>query len=68
MAQPVDDAGRRRQELRDSRLPLGRRGHPREVAATIAFLLSTAASYITAQQINVGGGLDQTVLPGPFSA
>jgi NAD(P)-dependent dehydrogenase (short-subunit alcohol dehydrogenase family) len=68
MAQPVDDAGRRRQELRDSRLPLGRRGHPREVAATIAFLLSTAASYITAQQINVGGGLDQTVLPGPLSA
>jgi NAD(P)-dependent dehydrogenase (short-subunit alcohol dehydrogenase family) len=66
MAQPLNEEDRRRQQLRDSKIPLRRRGYPHEVAAAIAFLLSPSAGYITAQEINVGGGLDQTVLPGPF--
>lgn len=39
---------------------LGRFGRPEEVAATIGFLLSPAAGYITASTIPVeGGGLSQ---------
>lgn len=38
-------------------IPLGRIGEPTEIAATIAFLLSPAASYITGQCIHVDGGL-----------
>ncbi|WP_027408753.1 elongation factor P 5-aminopentanone reductase [Anoxybacteroides tepidamans] len=37
-------------------IPLGRIGEPREVAKTVSFLLSEAASYITGQIINVNGG------------
>jgi len=36
--------------------PLGRFGHPREVATVIRFLLSDDSSYITGQTINVDGG------------
>ena len=36
---------------------LGRIGEPEEVAATIAFLASDDASYLTGQTINVSGGL-----------
>lgn len=36
---------------------LGRLGRPDEVAAAVVFLASDAASYITAQTINVNGGL-----------
>lgn len=39
------------------RVPLGRLGLPEEVAATIAFLLSAEAAYITGQAIPVDGGL-----------
>ena len=38
-------------------VPLGRYGRPEEVAATIAFLCSPAAAYITGQTIHVNGGL-----------
>jgi NAD(P)-dependent dehydrogenase (short-subunit alcohol dehydrogenase family) len=37
-------------------LPLGRIGQPAELAATIAFLLSPAAAYITGTVIRVDGG------------
>jgi 3-oxoacyl-[acyl-carrier protein] reductase len=39
------------------KVPLGRIGEPEEVAALIAFLVSTDASYITGQTIHVNGGL-----------
>lgn len=40
-----------------SRIPLGRTGLPTEVAATIEFLLSKDAGYITGQSLHVNGGL-----------
>ena len=39
------------------RHPLGRLGTPDEVAQAVVFLASDASSYITAQTINVNGGL-----------
>ncbi len=39
-------------------VPLGRLGTVDEVAATVAFLLSAEAGYITGQSIHVSGGLD----------
>jgi len=39
------------------RIPLGRAGHPDDVAAVAAFLASEDAAYVTGQAINVDGGL-----------
>ena len=39
------------------RIPLGRMGNVEEVAATVAFLASENASYITGQTLQVNGGL-----------
>ena len=51
-------------------LPLGRLGEPAELAATIAFLLSPAAAYITGTAIRVDGGygLNTTSLAGRATA
>jgi NAD(P)-dependent dehydrogenase (short-subunit alcohol dehydrogenase family) len=38
-----------------ARAPLGRLGSPDDIGATVAFLCSDAAGYITGQQINVNG-------------
>jgi NAD(P)-dependent dehydrogenase (short-subunit alcohol dehydrogenase family) len=37
--------------------PLGRMGQPGEIAATVSWLMSPAASYITGSDISVTGGL-----------
>jgi len=41
------------------KVPLKRFGQPEEVAATVAFLASQDASYITGVEINVDGGWGQ---------
>jgi NAD(P)-dependent dehydrogenase (short-subunit alcohol dehydrogenase family) len=43
-----------------SKVPMKRFGQPEEVAATVAFLASQDASYITGVEINVDGGLGQS--------
>lgn len=40
-----------------SQIPLGRLGAPEDVAATVAFLVSERAGYITGETIHVNGGL-----------
>ena len=40
-------------------VPMKRFGQPEEVAATVAFLASQDASYITGVEINVDGGYGQ---------
>ncbi|HEY2878135.1 glucose 1-dehydrogenase [Nocardioides sp.] len=42
------------------RLPAGRAGHPAELAATVVFLASDAAGYITGQTLAVDGGMTIT--------
>ena len=48
------------QERRDS-VPMARYGAAQEIAATVAFLLSDGAGYITGQSIRVDGGLIRSV-------
>ena len=40
-----------------SSIPLGRTGHPEEVAAAVAFLATDVAGYVTGQVLGVNGGL-----------
>jgi NAD(P)-dependent dehydrogenase (short-subunit alcohol dehydrogenase family) len=44
-----------------TRIPLKRYGKAEEIAATIAFLASDAAAYITGQNIRVDGGITRSV-------
>jgi NAD(P)-dependent dehydrogenase (short-subunit alcohol dehydrogenase family) len=45
------------------RIPLGRLGHPTDIAAAAAFLASDEASYITGQVIYVDGGITAQLYP-----
>jgi NAD(P)-dependent dehydrogenase (short-subunit alcohol dehydrogenase family) len=47
-------------ERRDS-VPMKRYGKAEEIAATIAFLVSDGAAYITGQNIRVDGGLMRSI-------
>ena len=49
-------------KLRESRVPLGRLGTAEDVAATVLFLGSDAASYVQGQTIAVDGGLTKAAL------
>ncbi len=49
-----------KQEFRD-RIPMERYGRSEEIAATIAFLASPGAGYITGQNIRVDGGMTRSV-------
>ena len=44
-------------ESQNQRNPSGRKGDPRELAATAVFLASPAAGYITGQTLAVDGGM-----------
>jgi NAD(P)-dependent dehydrogenase (short-subunit alcohol dehydrogenase family) len=48
-------------EERRRSVPMGRYGRSEEIAATIAFLASEGAGYITGQNIRVDGGLTRSV-------
>jgi NAD(P)-dependent dehydrogenase (short-subunit alcohol dehydrogenase family) len=37
-------------------IPMGRVGRPEEIATTVLWLCSSAASYVTGQSISVDGG------------
>ncbi|RDI61318.1 SDR family oxidoreductase [Nocardia pseudobrasiliensis] len=39
-------------------IPVGRAGHPDEIARAVAFLAADASSYITGQVWSVNGGID----------
>ena len=43
-----------------ARIPAGRKGDPGELAATVVFLASDAAGYITGQTLPVDGGMTIT--------
>jgi NAD(P)-dependent dehydrogenase (short-subunit alcohol dehydrogenase family) len=47
-------------ESQGERIPVGRKGDPRELAATAVFLASDAAGYITGQTLAVDGGMTIT--------
>ena len=44
-------------EQQQTRIPAGRKGDPRELAATVVFLASDAAGYVTGQTLPVDGGM-----------
>jgi NAD(P)-dependent dehydrogenase (short-subunit alcohol dehydrogenase family) len=48
-------------EERRRSVPMGRYGRSEEIAATVAFLASEGAGYITGQNIRVDGGVTRSV-------
>jgi 3-oxoacyl-[acyl-carrier protein] reductase len=53
----LDDRSHGREDEWLAQTPLRRLGTPEEVAAAVAFLASSAASYVTGAALNVSGGL-----------
>jgi 3-oxoacyl-[acyl-carrier protein] reductase len=53
----TDDLPEKVKEELKTRIPLGRMGSPRDVAAAIVFLASDEAGYITGHVLNVNGGM-----------
>ncbi len=53
----TDELNEQQQERITSNIPAGRFGLPEDVAASVAFLASDDASYITGQTLHVNGGL-----------
>lgn len=53
---------------REARIPLGRLGVATELADTVVFLASPAASFVTGQAINCDGGLSQALMVQKFYA
>ncbi len=47
-------------ESQEPRIPMGRTGDPRELAATVVWLASDAAGYVTGQTVPVDGGMTIT--------
>jgi NAD(P)-dependent dehydrogenase (short-subunit alcohol dehydrogenase family) len=47
-------------EAQEQRIPMARKGDPRELAATVVFLASDAAGYVTGQTLPVDGGMTIT--------
>jgi NAD(P)-dependent dehydrogenase (short-subunit alcohol dehydrogenase family) len=47
-------------ESQQARIPAGRQGDPRELAATVVYLASDASAYVTGQTLAVDGGLTIT--------
>ena len=47
-------------EAQQQRIPAGRKGDPRELAATLVFLASPASAYVTGQTLPVDGGMTIT--------
>ncbi|UMG92937.1 SDR family oxidoreductase [Nocardioides sp. TF02-7] len=47
-------------EQQQERIPMGRKGDPRELAAAVVFLASDASGYVTGQTLPVDGGLTIT--------
>jgi len=56
--QPLEAAGTTLESLRErgKSIPLGRVGHPDDIAGMVAILLSEDAAYITGQSIAINGG------------
>lgn len=53
---------------RAAKIPLGRLGEAEEVANTVLFLASPAASFVTGQEVNCDGGLSQSLMVQKFYA
>lgn len=47
------------------RIPIGRMGRPDDIAASVAFLCSQEAGYITGQVLEVHGGFTELTPSGP---
>jgi len=48
-------------EVFRNRIPMGRYGTTKEISATISFLASSGAGYITGQNMRVDGGITRSV-------